>query len=74
MTGCETKKKRFNKDVDAQRALAQIRRRPRAVIPYRFYWCHRCNGFHLSSSEPPGPQQERPIILAERFKQYLIDN
>ncbi|PQJ09524.1 hypothetical protein CJD36_020005 [Flavipsychrobacter stenotrophus] len=70
MTRCISGKKRFRNDVDAQEALKKIRKRPREVIPVRFYPCDKCRGFHLTHSEGH-PGKSRPIILEEQFKRYL---
>lgn len=74
MTGCKTNKRRFGSDVEAQAALAAIRKRPHDVIPGRFYWCGFCSGFHLTSGKSYGVPGVKDVKLKYRkeFEKYLL--
>ena len=44
-------KRRFKDLERAKQALSSIRESPRARAPHRYYYCERCNGWHLSSRD-----------------------
>lgn len=44
-------KVRYRDAEQAKDALRKIRSSPRFKMPTRFYRCHICNGFHLSSKD-----------------------
>ena len=70
MTGCSSKKIRFDTPEEAHKVIKRAKTSVNKVVPVRYYPCKECKGYHLTSS--PGHYGfERPLKLRKAFEKYL---